>query len=338
MSPDAIPADQLIGYGLTVGASIDDEAQTAATPADAGVLVRRARMAAGVSLRELARRIEVSPGTISAVETGKTQLTFTRLQQIAAALGKTAAELLLNVSMPNAQGPVSEPTNLQQLRRVYSELGSRNKDGGDWRSYEPIPIGPVLLAGLAVFVETGYHGATVRTIADAAGMSVAGIYHYCTSKQDILVRLADEAMADLSWRTRAAIAEGRTVSERLSLLVECLAQYHAQRWAFGRLLSVELRSLEPTNKARIDELRDAERLRLTDCIEAGVHDGTFTTTTPPHILGRAITTMCSALPEWYRPGGQLSPSEIGRQYASIALDMVGAVDRDAVRGHGHATG
>ncbi|MGD9987796.1 helix-turn-helix domain-containing protein [Pseudonocardia sp.] len=303
----------------------------AGTTADAGALVRRARVEAGVSLRELARRIDVSPGTVSAVENGKTQLTYTRLQQIAAALGRTAPELLLDVNVPAwpvaAEG-TAEPTDLHELRRIYSELGTRSDGAADWRRYEPIPIGPVLLAGLAVFVETGYHGATVRTIADAAGMSVSGIYHYCTSKHDILVRLLDEAMTDLAWRTRAAVAEGTTAAERTALLVESLAQYHAQRWAFGLILAVEMRSLEPADRARIRGLRDDERHRLEACIEAGIADGTFTTTSAT-LTARAIMTMCTALPEWYRPGGPLSPAELGRRYAAMALDMAGAVTRPA---------
>ncbi|ODU03500.1 MAG: hypothetical protein ABS81_13980 [Pseudonocardia sp. SCN 72-86] len=303
--------------------------RTADATADAGAVVRRARIEAGVSLRELARRIDVSPGTVSAVENGKTQLTYTRLQQIAAALGRTAPELLLHLSVPAARivadGP-PETTNLHELRRIYSELGTRSDGAADWRRYEPIPIGPVLLAGLAVFVETGYHGATVRTIADAAGMSVSGIYHYCTSKHDILVRLLDEAMGDLAWRTRAAVAEGATAAERTALLVECLAQYHSQRWAFGLILAVEMRSLDPDDRTRIRGLRDDERRQLEACIDAGIADGTFTTTSA-ELTARAIMSMCTSLPEWYRPGGPLSPAELGRRYADMALDMAGAVTR-----------
>lgn len=348
--PDA--ATRTIDYGRTVHATPESPdaagrataggtaARSATTPADAGALVRRARLEAGMSLRELARRIDVSPGTVSAVENGKTQLTYTRLQQIAAALGRTAPELLLDVSLPAGPGPADgppEPTNLHELRRIYSQLGTRSDGAVDWRRYEPIPIGTVLLAGLAVFVETGYHGATVRTIADAAGMSVSGIYHYCTSKHDILVRLLDEAMTDLAWRTRAAAEEGTTAAERVALLVECTAQYHAQRWAFALILAAEMRSLEPADDARIRGLRDAERKRLEACIEAGVAEGAFTTASP-ELSARAITSMCTSLPEWYRPGGPITPAEIGRRYARMALDMLRTTDADALLARLHSAG
>ncbi|WP_280510543.1 helix-turn-helix domain-containing protein, partial [Nocardia farcinica] len=45
--------------------------------------IRAARRAAGLSLRELARRIEVSPATLSAVENGRTGLSVARLARLA---------------------------------------------------------------------------------------------------------------------------------------------------------------------------------------------------------------------------------------------------------------
>lgn len=63
-------------------------------PARLGQAIREARSASGVSLRELARRIGVSAATVSAIETGKTQVSVSRLHVIASALQTTAAELI----------------------------------------------------------------------------------------------------------------------------------------------------------------------------------------------------------------------------------------------------
>ncbi len=40
----------------------------------------------------------------------------------------------------------------------------------------------VLLAALECFVERGYHGTTIRQIANRAGVSVPGLYHHYASK------------------------------------------------------------------------------------------------------------------------------------------------------------
>ena len=59
----------------------------------------------------------------------------------------------------------------------------------NWRLYGDIELDPVLRAALEAFVETGYHGATVRDIARRAGLSVPGIYHHYATKQDMLLAI-----------------------------------------------------------------------------------------------------------------------------------------------------
>ncbi|MFD4183722.1 helix-turn-helix domain-containing protein, partial [Rhodococcus sp. NPDC058514] len=56
--------------------------------------IRLARVTAGLTLRELARRLTISPATLSAIENGKTGVSVERLHALAAALGTTAAHLM----------------------------------------------------------------------------------------------------------------------------------------------------------------------------------------------------------------------------------------------------
>lgn len=93
---------------------------------------------------------------------------------------------------------------------------------GDWRHYEPLDLDPVLAAAMAVFLRTGYHGASVRDVAAEPGLSVSGIYHHHASKQEMLQRILDLGMDDLLWRCRAAVVHGSDEVERFCLLVETM--------------------------------------------------------------------------------------------------------------------
>ena len=100
----------------------------------------------------------------------------------------------------------------------------------EWRLYSELELDAVLKAALASFVETGYHGATVRDIARRAGLSVPGIYHHYPTKQDMLLGILDVTMADLLARSRAAKEQGAGNPVRsFSLLVECLVLFHCHR-------------------------------------------------------------------------------------------------------------
>src|SRR3546814_2670290 len=63
-------------------------------------------------------------------------------------------------------------------------------DEGWWRCYsDDYGLGGVLEAALDCFVEFGFHGTSVRTIAAKASLSVPGLYHHYRSKQELLATL-----------------------------------------------------------------------------------------------------------------------------------------------------
>lgn len=270
---------------------------------DVGAKVRTVRTGRGVSLRALARLIGVSPATLSQIETGRTRLTVPRLSRIADALGVSVTHIL-HTAATDAPAPPAPASA--------------------WRLYEPLDFDPVLRAALDEFVHIGYHGATVRSIAARAGMSVPGIYHHYRSKQAMLMAIERYTMADLLARAEAAKAEGADPVERFSLLIEHLALYHTHRAELGFVGAAEKRSLDPCNAKTIAKLR-TEQQRLVDReVADAVRIGRFRAD-QPHERARAVVTMCTALPTWWRPDGPYPPEAIARQYVDFALDLMRAV-------------
>lgn len=269
---------------------------------DVGRRVRAARESKGLSLRALARSVGVSAATLSELETGKTRMSVVRLDQIAAALGRSidgilAAEEPAVISAPVAVGD------------------------GDWRHYAPLHDDPVLGAATVVFLRTGYHGASVRDVAAESGFSVSGIYHYHASKQVMLQRILDLGMDDLLWRCRAAVAAGSDEVERFSFLVETMALFHTHRREVGFLAASEMRSLAPAARTAMTARRTVQQ-RLVDAeVAAGVQSGRFHTPFARE-ASRAVVTMCKSIAEWYTPNGSLAPEDVAGRYVQLALGVV----------------
>ncbi len=274
-----------------------------------GAQVRTARQTTGMSLRGLARILGVSPATLSQIENGRTGLSVTRLSRIAEALDLTVPQILDVVVPPE---PAPEP-----IRRPLGPPAAAR-----WREYGPLDFDPVLRAALAEFLAIGYHGATVRGIAARAGLSVSGMYHYYTSKQQMLVTILDLTMADLLGRSRAALADGGDPVERFALLVENLVLYHTHRRELGFVGASEMRSFETGNRQKIAELRTVQQRMVDQEVTAAVEARLFRAD-HPHEAARAIVTMCTALPTWWRPDGPLSPEQVAEQYVGFALEMMG---------------
>lgn len=300
---------------------MEESSNTRSASAVLGAQVRRARKRHDVTVRGLAQLLDVSPATISQIENGHTGLSAARLSRIADALGTTVTEIL---NAP-AQGPKPTPaTAIAETAGPRSPASSREAHEpqfSHWRSYEPLDFDPVLRAALDEFVEIGYHGATVRSIAARSGFSVSGIYHYYTSKQQMLVALLDRTMTELLARARAAHAEGRDPVERFSLQVEHLALFHTHRRELGFVGSSEMRSLEEPSRRTIAELRTAQQRMVDDEVEAAVRLGEFRND-HPHEAARATVTMCTALANWWRPEGQFSPEQTAEQYVGFSLALM----------------
>lgn len=267
-----------------------------------GRTVRELRAARGLTVRTLAELLRVSPATVSAIENGRTGVSSTRTALLAEVLEVPVQQMF-------GLTAIAEPT---------------------WRSFPPLDLDLALGGALSSFQEFGYHGATMRTIAQRAQLSVAGLYHYYPSKQDMLVALLDLTMTDLQIRSAAARAEGRDPVERFAFLVECLALVHTHRRALGFVGASEMRSLAPEARRRLAGLRREQQQLVDHEVEQAVRTGAFRTTRPRE-ASRAVVTMCTALPYWFHDTGPTTAEQVAAQYVEFALDLVQWVDARAAR-------
>ncbi|WP_084474929.1 TetR family transcriptional regulator [Nocardia vermiculata] len=284
--------------------------------ADIGARLRSARTAAGLSLRGTARRIGVSPATLSAIENGKTGASVPRLRTLAAEFGVTVGWLAGDEPGPHPQSPPRSRRSGDEIR------ADEARQHCHWREFPPLSLDPVLAAAIASFVETGYHGATMRSIAERARISVPGVYHHYRDKQELLVRALDLTMDELHLRVGAAYADGTTALGRLVHTVEALALFHTHRRQLAFIGASEMRSLTTANRQRIADSRNRLQHLLDDAIAAALDEARR-----PHddarVAGRAIATMCTALPQWFRLDGPTSPEQIATRYACFALGLLG---------------
>ncbi len=270
-----------------------------------GLSIRAAGERRGLSLRAFAVRIAVSPGTLSALENGATTLSVDRLLHIAEELEVSPQQLL----EPFA-GPGDGRTSERELVPT----------GEDWRRFDELTVDPALRGALLAFCKKGFHGASIREIAQESGLSVPGLYHYHPSKQAMLAALLDLTMADLTWRVEAARTGVESADERLRITVECLALFHARRPGPAFLGASEMRSLEPTDRVRIVQYRKRIQQLLYADLDVLLVDAPDARRRSV-VLGNAISTMCTSVAQWFDPSGEADAELLARLYAEAAVAM-----------------
>ena len=101
----------------------------------------------------------------------------------------------------------------------------------------------LLRAAARVFAEAGYRAATMRRVAAASGLSLAGIYYYARGKEDLLLQIQERTARDLLDGARAAIAApGSAPAERLQALIRHHVRYAGDHEVEMQVLGEEVRS------------------------------------------------------------------------------------------------
>lgn len=180
----------------------------------------------------------------------------------------------------------------------------------------------ILDAARAEFTERGYAAATIRAIAQRAGLSLSALYYYYRSKQELLVALLDEGLTAYSDACHQALAAaGDDPGEQLEALVEATVRFRTTHPAKSSIGLTERRNLDPEHEQRYRdyELRATDRFR--SIIERGVVEGQFLTPYPDDAR-RTIIATCNAIADWFRPDRELTEDEVVERYVSLAFTIV----------------
>jgi len=131
----------------------------------------------------------------------------------------------------------------------------------------------ILQAAVKVFARKGYFAARVSDIAGRAGVADGTIYLYFKSKEDILVRLFDEVMAEQAAGLRGAVRALPSAPERLRAIAERHLRALGGNRDLAVVFQVELRrSTQFMERFTASWLGDYFAL-ITEVMEQGQREG-----------------------------------------------------------------
>jgi len=182
--------------------------------------------------------------------------------------------------------------------------------------------GTVLDAACLLFAERGYHGTSMRDIAEALGVRAPSLYNHVASKQDILYAIMDKAMDRAINALDKSLAGVDEVSEQLRRATESLVLDFLRFPAEVTVCNTEVRSLDSRHRLAIVAKRDDYGGRVRAIIERGCRSGQFTTRTP-QIAAFAVLEMGNSAKSWFRPSGRYTDTYVAGEYGQFALRVVG---------------
>lgn len=171
-----------------------------------------------------------------------------------------------------------------------------------------------------LFRKKGYHGTSMKDLADSFGCKPANIYNYFENKEQLLFEVLREEMEHII--EPVAHLEFEEISDPLAQILFLIKAHIRVTLGFRRtakmLFDTELGHLTPAKRKAIVDLRRQYDRILCRLIELGIAKGDLRPTNAK-LAAYSIASMVARSRVWYSPKGEMSPDEIGEFIFDLAL-------------------
>ena len=177
----------------------------------------------------------------------------------------------------------------------------------------------VVATAAKLFAERGYAGTSMAELTAATGLAAGGLYHYIEGKDDLLIAICDELLEPLLERAREIVAGEAPPVEQLRELVAAWVAHVVEHRHHMLVFTQERQAIERQPRwRRVRSQRKAFEKILEDVLARGETDGSMTFADRRLSL-LALLGMVNYTPQWVRPNGRLSPTEIADGYCAMVL-------------------
>lgn len=185
----------------------------------------------------------------------------------------------------------------------------------------------ILEAAARVFRQKGYDRATLRDIANEAGLLPGSLYYHIRSKEDLLRQVVEQPIRELYGQLEDLVVAEAPAADKLA---RALAMHLRAFDTHYPSLFVYLQNLLQVDAMRRPLHQQAKRYEecWQQLLIQGIQRGEFPPDLDVKIAVFAILGMCNWMHRWYRQDARLSIEAIIQQYTRLVLDGVRCQGRD----------
>lgn len=170
-----------------------------------------------------------------------------------------------------------------------------------------------------LFKERGYSATSMRDLAQVLGIEAASLYSHIKSKEEILqkicFRMADEFFE--AWKDVAS--EQSSASAQMSKAAIAHVTVITKNTDASAVFFNEWRHLSEPYLSDFLAMRDDYEGRFIKIIRDGVKSGEFQSVDEKFTMLTVLSSL-NWTHNWYKPGGSLTPDEIGVRLSNLVLN------------------
>jgi AcrR family transcriptional regulator len=174
-------------------------------------------------------------------------------------------------------------------------------------------VAQIVTESASLFDRDGYSKTTMDDIARAVGIAKPTLYHYFSSKEDLLASIHEEFIDLLISEHEQREHLGLDASEQLFEIIADILQLMETHRGHVRVFFENHRELARAAQKEMRAKRDRYETIVEDLFVAGQADGTFRGF-DAHIAALALFGMCNWSYQWYQSNGTMRARDIAYQF------------------------
>jgi AcrR family transcriptional regulator len=180
----------------------------------------------------------------------------------------------------------------------------------------------ILSTAKILFIQQGYHGMSMRQIAEALGVSKAALYYHFHDKEELLLAILDSFLDEMETALERIRQEQIGAWRQIHALVELILFQPADQRAVIRLSSQEMDQLSLPARQAFDR---AYHRKFIDPIRLILQEGIQSGELRPVDPAVATWALLGMMYPYFYPAHSsdlLPPAEVAERLANIFLDGV----------------
>ena len=180
----------------------------------------------------------------------------------------------------------------------------------------------IVAAATGLFGRQGYEATTTRQIVEAAQVTKGALYHWFSSKEELLTSIYRELLAEQTARLETIATAGGPADARLH---DAVTDLFAHMDDHAEALTVWARSMHLVageHAAAVREERRRYQHLFQDLVEEGQKAGVFRGDVAASVITNTFLSSVVQIHRWFHAEGPLTRRELGAQMVALFLDGV----------------
>ena len=177
----------------------------------------------------------------------------------------------------------------------------------------------ILRTAARIFAEKSYHSTSMREISRATEVSLAGLYHYCRSKEELLFLIQDNCFGRVLERLEERLAEVTDPVQKLKIFIDNHLAFFAANMAEMKVLSHEADSLAGDLHQHVSGKKQKYTRLAREILEELQRQQPSDERVDLTAATYALFGMMNWIYNWYDPQGKLKVSELVENVSRLFL-------------------